>query len=126
MIIVGSNLKVIDNSGARSVRCIRVLNKSKNKLAKVGDYIVVTVKTLKNNLPKKKVEKHQVVKAIILNTRNPLIRETGIGLKNAQATVALIDREKLIPIGTRVAVGVANEIRVRGLIKILALAKGLL
>lgn len=126
MIIVGSNLRVIDNSGAKSVRCIRILNKSKNKLAEIGDYLVVTVKSLRRNLPKKKVSKGQVVKAVILNTKNPNKRKTGVVLKNSKATVALLDREKLTPIGTRIAPGVGNEIRVKGLIKILALSKGLL
>ncbi len=126
MIIVGSNLRVIDNSGAKSVRCIRILNKSQRKMAEIGDYLVVTVKSLKRNLPKKKVSKGQVVKAVVLNLKKPTNRASGIILKNSKATVALIDREKLVPIGTRISPGVGNEIRVKGLIKILALSKGLL
>lgn len=126
MIIVGSNLKVIDNSGAKIVGCIRILNKSNKKLAKIGDYLVVSVKSLKRNLPKKKVTKGQVVKAVVVNTRNPKNRKSGLVLKSIRGAVALVDREKLVPLGTRIERGVANEIRVRGQIKILALAKGLL
>lgn len=126
MIIVGTNLRVVDNSGAKSVRCIRVLNKSNTGSATVGDYLVVSVKSLKRNLPKKKVSIGQVVKAVILNTRGILNRRSGISLRGSKGIVALVDREKLAPLGTRIAPGVANEIRVNGLVKILALSRGML
>jgi len=126
MIIVGARLKVIDNSGAKSVECIRILNKSKTKMANIGDTIVVSVKSLRKSLPKKRVSIGQVVKAIVLNKKNPKNRLSGAVVKNVKATAILIDREKETPIGTRVAVGVLNEIRERGLIKILTLARGLI
>jgi ribosomal protein L14 len=77
-------------------------------------------------LSKRKVSIGQVFKAVIISTRNPKNRSSGFVLKHNKGSVVLVDREKLVPLGTRINAGVPNEIRVRGQIKILALAKGLI
>lgn len=126
MIIVGTHLRIVDNSGAKTAQCIRLLNKSNKKLAKIGDYVVVSVKSLKRNLPKKKVSIGQVLKAVVVGRRNPVNRKAGFVLKRRIGSAVLLDRDKLLPIGTRITPGVPNEIRIRGLVKILTLAKGLI
>ncbi len=126
MIIVGSYLRIQDNSGAKQAKCIRVLNKSRNKLGAVGNYIVVTVKSLRRSLPNKKVNIGDVRLGVILTTRKPENRLNGISVNMYRASAVLLDREKKTPIGTRISEGVFNEIREKGLVKILTLAKGML
>ncbi len=126
MIIVGSYVRIQDNSGAKQAKCIRILNKSRNKLGSIGDYIVVTVKSLRRSLPNKKVNIGDVRLGIILTTRKPKNRLNGISVSVHKASAVLLDREKKAPIGSRISEGVFNEIREKGLVKILTLAKGML
>ena len=74
MIQVGSQLHVADNSGAKKVVCIKVLNKKKQRIGGIGEFILVTVKEL-NKKQTQKVKKGQIFKAVILETKAPLYRK---------------------------------------------------
>jgi large subunit ribosomal protein L14 len=111
-------LDVADNSGAIIVKCIKVLGATRRRYAYVGDTIVCSVQTAD---PKAMVKKGEVVKAIIVRTRNPLRRSEGSKLLfNSNSCILIDDKEN--PRGTRVFGAVAREVRERGYLKICSLA----
>jgi large subunit ribosomal protein L14 len=118
MISVESNLEVADNSGARRVQCIKVLGGSKRKTASVGDVIVVSVK---DAIPRGKVKKGDVHKAVIVRTSKELRRVDGTAIRFDRNAAVLIDKEGE-PIGTRIFGPVTRELRSKGYMKIISLA----
>jgi len=108
MIQMRSNLEVADNSGARRVQCIKVLGGAKRRTASIGDIIVVSIKEA---IPRGKVKKGDVHKAVIVRTSKELRRDAAV----------LIDKEGE-PIGTRIFGPVTRELRSRGYMKIISLA----
>jgi len=118
MIQVESNLDVADNSGARRVQCIKVLGGSKRKYASVGDTIVVSVKEA---IPKGRVKKGQVMKAIIVRTAFPIRRADGSVIRFDRNAAVLIDPQGQ-PVGTRIFGPVTRELRARNHMKIVSLA----
>jgi large subunit ribosomal protein L14 len=118
MIQVESNLDVADNSGARRVQCIKVLGGSKRKYASVGDTIVVSVKEA---IPKGRVKKGQVMKAIIVRTAFPIRRADGSIIRFDRNAAVLIDAQGQ-PVGTRIFGPVTRELRARNHMKIVSLA----
>ncbi len=111
-------LEVADNSGARSVRCIKVLGGSKRVTAGIGDLIIVAVQTA---LPETKVKKGEVKKAVIVRTVSSIKREDGTYIKFDKNSVVLIDANNE-PIGTRIFGPVARELRAKNFTKICSLA----
>ncbi|MCF7806440.1 MAG: 50S ribosomal protein L14 [Simkaniaceae bacterium] len=118
MIQEETNLDVADNTGAKSVRCIRVLGGTRRRYARVGDVIVCSVK---ESEPKANVKKGEVIKAVIVRTRNSIRRKDGSYLKFHDNSCVIID-DKLNPKGTRIFGPVAREVRNNGFVKICSLA----
>jgi large subunit ribosomal protein L14 len=118
MIQMQSNLDVADNSGARRVMCIKVLGGSKRKYASVGDIIVVSVKEA---IPRGRVKKGEVVKAVIVRTAKDIKRADGSVIRFDKNAAVLINKEGE-PIGTRIFGPVPRELRAKNHMKIISLA----
>lgn len=118
MIQQETDLEVADNTGARRVRCFKVLRGSKRRYATVGDVIVCSVK---ESDPKATVKKGEVVRAVIVRTKREVRRSDGSYLKFYDNSCVIID-EKMNPKGTRIFGPVAREVRNKGFIKISSLA----
>jgi len=118
MIQQESNLEVADNTGAKSVRCFKVLKGSKRRYAGVGDVIVCSVKDAD---PKGLVKKGDVVKAVIVRTKNYIRRSDGSLLRFYDNSCVILD-DKGNPRGTRIFGPVAREVREQGFVKITSLA----
>ena len=118
MIQVQTELLVADNTGAKRVECIKVLGGSKRRYAGVGDLIVVSIK---DAIPKGRVKKGAVHKAIVVRTKKEIFRKDGSKLQFDNNAVVLTD-EKGEPIGTRIFGPVTRELRTKGQTKIISLA----
>ncbi|HEV3246420.1 MAG TPA: 50S ribosomal protein L14 [Beijerinckiaceae bacterium] len=118
MIQMQSNLDVADNSGARRVMCIKVLGGSKRKFASVGDIIVVSVKEA---IPRGRVKKGEVTKAVIVRTSKDIRRADGSVIRFDRNAAVLINAQKE-PIGTRIFGPVPRELRAKNHMKIISLA----
>lgn len=118
MIQMQSKLEVADNSGAKEVKCIKVLGGSKRMVANLGDIIVVAVQTV---LPGGKIKKGDVKKAVIVRTVYPLKRGDGSTIRFDKNSVVLLNNQNE-PLGTRIFGPVARELRGRNFTKICSLA----
>lgn len=118
MIQMQSNLEVADNSGARRVQCIKVLGGSKRKYASVGDIIVVSVKEA---IPRGRVKKGDVLKAVIVRTAKEIRRPDGSSIRFDTNAAVLVNNQSE-PIGTRIFGPVTRELRSKGHMKIVSLA----
>ncbi len=118
MIQIQTELTVADNTGAKRVECIKVLGGSKRRYASVGDIIVISVK---DAIPKGKVKKGAVHKAVVVRTRKEIYRDDGSKVQFDKNAVVLTD-DKGEPIGTRIFGPVTRELRTRGHTKIISLA----
>ena len=118
MIQMQTNLDVADNSGARRVQCIKVLGGSMRRWATVGDIIVVSVKEA---IPRGRVKKGDVHKAVIVRTANAIRRSDGSAIRFDRNAAVLIDNQNE-PIGTRIFGPVTRELRARKFMKIISLA----
>ncbi len=118
MIQAETKLEVADNSGARKVQCIKVLGGSKRRYASVGDIIVVSVKEA---IPRGKVKKGQVLKAIVVRTAKELHRADGSAIRFDKNAAVLINNQGE-PIGTRIFGPVPRELRAKKHMKIISLA----
>jgi large subunit ribosomal protein L14 len=118
MIRQESKLKVADNSGAKRVKCFKVLGGSGRDCAEAGDIIICSVQDAE---PNSQVKKGDVVKAVIVRTKNYIKRDDGSKLRFDSNDCVIID-DKKNPKGTRVFGSVAREIRDRGFLKIASLA----
>ena len=107
MIQVETNLDVADNSGARRVQCIKVLGGSKRKYARVGDIIVVSIK---DAIPRGRVKKGAVMKAVVVRTAKDIKRVDGSAIRFDRNAAVLINNQGE-PIGTRIFGPVARELR---------------
>ena len=118
MIQMQTNLDVADNSGARRVQCIKVLGGSKRKYASVGDVIVVSVKEA---IPRGRVKKGDVRKAVVVRTSKEVRREDGTAIR-FDSNAAVILNNSGEPIGTRIFGPVTRELRTSKFMKIVSLA----
>ena len=118
MIQVESNLEVADNSGARRVQCIKVLGGSKRRFARVGDVIVVSVKEA---IPRGRVKKGDVHRAVIVRTAKEIRRADGSAIRFDKNAAVLINKQNE-PIGTRIFGPVTRELRSKNHMKIISLA----
>jgi large subunit ribosomal protein L14 len=118
MIQMESNLDVADNSGARRVQCIKVLGGSKRRYATVGDTIVVSVKEA---IPKGRVKKGQVMKAVIVRVAKGVRRPDGSLIRFDRNAAVLINANGE-PVGTRIFGPVTRELRAKNHMKIVSLA----
>ncbi len=118
MIQQESTLRIADNTGARTLLCIRVLGGSKRRYASVGDVIVGTVKTA---TPQGAVKKGEVVKAVVVRTKKPVGRDDGTTIAFDENAAVLVDPQGN-PRGTRIFGPVARELREKNFMKIVSLA----
>ena len=118
MIQMQTNLDVADNSGARRVQCSKVLGGSKRKYASVGDVIVVSVNEA---LPRGRVKKGDVRKAVVVRTSKEVRREDGTAIR-FDSNAAVILNNSGEPIGTRIFGPVVRELRAKNFMKIISLA----
>lgn len=118
MVQMQTKLEVADNSGARSVQCIKVLGGSKRMEASLGDVIVVSVKEA---IPRGKVKKGAIHKAVIVRTATGLKRVDGSSIRFDKNAVVLINPNGE-PIGTRIFGPVTRELRQKDFMKIISLA----
>ena len=118
MIQVETRLDVADNSGAKEVMCIKVLGGSKRRYASVGDVIVVSIK---DAMPRGKVKKGDVHRAVIVRTKQAVKRVDGSLIAFDQNAAVLINKQGE-PIGSRIFGPVTRELRSSGYMKIISLA----
>jgi large subunit ribosomal protein L14 len=118
MVQMQTRLMVADNSGARSVQCIKVLGGSKRMEASVGDIIVVSIKEA---IPRGKVKKGTIHKAVIVRTAKVLHCNDGTAIRFDQNAVVLVSAQGE-PIGTRIFGPVTRELRQKKFMKIISLA----
>ena len=118
MIQMQTNINVADNSGARKVQCIKVLGGSKKRFASIGDIITVSIK---NAIPKGKVKKGDVYKALVVRTKKDFFRLDGSAIRFDSNAVVLLNAQKQ-PIGTRIFGPVTRELRSVGFMRIVSLA----
>ena len=118
MIQMQSTLNIADNSGAKSVQCIKVLGGSKRKSASIGDVIVITVK---DAIPRGKVKKGEIHKAVIVRTAKEIYRTDGSSIKFDSNSAVLINNNGE-PLGTRIFGPVTRELRSKKYMKIISLA----
>ena len=118
MIQILTELLVADNTGAKKIECIKVLGGSKRRYARIGDTIVIAVKEA---IPKGKVKKGSVHKAVIVRVKKGIHRDDGSKVKFDNNAAVLVD-EKGEPVGTRIFGPATRELRNRGQMKIISLA----
>ena len=118
MIQMQTNLDVADNSGARRVQCIKVLGGSKRKTASIGDIIVVSIKEA---IPRGRVKKGEVLRAVIVRTAKDIRRADGSVIRFDRNAAVLVNNQGE-PIGTRIFGPVTRELRAKNLMKIVSLA----
>jgi large subunit ribosomal protein L14 len=118
MIQQETNLDVADNSGARRVQCIKVLGGSKRRYASVGDVIVVSIKEA---IPRGRVKKGTVMKAIVVRTAKDIRRADGSVIRFDRNAAVLINAQGE-PVGTRIFGPVPRELRAKNQMKIISLA----
>lgn len=122
MIQMQTRIEVADNSGAREVQCIKVLGGSKRRWANIGDVVIVSVK---DAIPKGRVKKGEVKRAVIVRTRSGLNRSYGEKIRFDGNACVLINNNGE-PIGTRIFGPVTRELRASGYMKIISLASEVL
>ncbi|MBM4013372.1 MAG: 50S ribosomal protein L14 [Planctomycetes bacterium] len=118
MIQTYTRLDVADNTGARTVMCIRILGNSRRRYASVGDIIIGAVKKA---APGSDVKQGSVVKGVVVRTKSPIRRDDGSYVRFDHNAMVLLDNENN-PKGTRIFGAVARELRVKNFMKIISLA----
>lgn len=118
MIQTESVLDVADNSGAKRVKCLKVLGGSKRRYASVGDIITVSIKEA---APNSKVKKGQIHRAVIVRTKKEIRRQDGSYIRFDKNSAVLISKDNE-PLGSRIFGPVARELRGRSFMKIISLA----
>jgi large subunit ribosomal protein L14 len=126
MIQQESILKVADNSGAKTVKCIKVLGGFKKRYAKLGDIIVVSVQQLRNKSKKtSKVLKGGVFRALVLRTKNQYKKKDGLCYLLQENSVALINKQGN-PIGTRILGPIPKLLKKKKFLKFVSISVGLI
>ena len=118
MIQMQSNLFVADNSGAKKIQCIKVLGGSKRRYVSIGDIIVVSIK---DAIPRAKVKKGEVFKAVIVRTSKEFTRNDGSTIRFDKNAAVLLDKQEE-PVATRIFGPVTRELRTKKFMKIISLA----
>ena len=118
MIQMQTNLEVADNSGARRVMCIKVLGGAGRRYASVGDLIVVSVKEA---IPRGRVKKGDVLRAIVVRTAQGIKRKDGSLIRFDRSAAVIVNKQNE-PIGTRIFGPVPRELRAKNHMKIISLA----
>ena len=114
----GTVVKIVDNSGARFVRVIKVLRKKPKSQGKIGDHLIASVIHIN---PKKKVKKGQLVRVMMIRSSFPLIRDDGQKIKFQESAAVIIDKNGT-PRSTKIYGPTVRELRKKGLIRLISLA----
>jgi len=122
MIFTGKILNVCDNSGVKWVQCIKVLGQKPKNFGKVGDTIVVSIKSVKLL---SKIKKKEIYKGIIVRTKKKILREDGSSLNFNKNSIVLLNM-KGTPLGTRIFGAVAKELRIKENAKLISLCTKIL
>lgn len=118
-------LKVTDNSGAKTVKCIKVPGGFKKKIAKLGDFVIVSVQKLRNKAKRtSKVKKKEIYKALIVRTKATYRKNTGITIEFNENAVVLINKQGN-PIGTRIIGPIPKTLQKKAFQKFISLASGI-
>jgi len=117
MIQAETKLKVADNSGAKMIKCFKILGGTRRRYAELGDVIVASVKSAE---PRAAIKKKTIVKAVIVRQRKPFRRKDGSYIRFDENAAVIVDGKD--PKGTRIFGPIAREIRDRGYMKIVSLA----
>lgn len=112
-------IKVADNSGAKTVRCFRILGGTRRRYARIGDIVVASVQVAE---PRKNMKKKEIVKALIVRQRQPLRREDGSYVRFDENAAVIVDNKKE-PIGTRIFGPLPRELKERGYEKLMTMAE---
>jgi len=119
-------LKVTDNSGAKTVKCIKVPGGFKKKIARLGDIVVVSIQKLRNKAKRtSKVKKKEICKALIVRTKAVTGKKTGVSLRFNENAVVLINKQGN-PIGTRIIGPIPKTLQKKAFQKFISLANGLI
>lgn len=118
MVYVGTRLKVIDNSGAKEIECIKILGRSRSLVGYAGDIIIGSVK---KSIPNKKVKKGDIIRGVISSTKKGRERLNGISVKFDENTAVVVN-PKNVPVGTRILGPVMLELRDKGFVKVVSMA----
>ena len=118
MIQMQTMLKVADNTGARRACCIKVVEAGGKRYADIGDIVVVSIK---ESIPTASVKKGEVVRAVVVRTKNDIKRSDGSVLRFSENAIVIVDPQ-LNPQGTRIFGPVARELREKQFLKIVSLA----
>jgi large subunit ribosomal protein L14 len=118
MIQERSLLKVADNSGAKTIRCFRVLGGSRKRYARIGDIIVASVQVAE---PRKTVKKKEVIRAVVVRSRTNMRRKGGLYVR-FDDNAAVVLNAKNEPVGTRIFGPIPRELKEKGFEKIVSLA----
>ncbi|MEK7507688.1 MAG: 50S ribosomal protein L14 [Patescibacteria group bacterium] len=119
MIQERSILKVADNSGAKIVRCFRILGGTRRRYGEIGDIVIASVQTAE---PRKTVKKKDIVKVLIVRQRKPVRRSDGTYIRFDENAVVLVD-DKKEPIATRIFGPLPRELKEGGFEKLMTLAE---
>ncbi len=122
MIQERSILKVADNSGAKIIRCFRVLGATRKRYARIGEVIVASVQSAE---PRKAIKKKDIVRAVIVRQRQPFRRTDGSYVRFDENAAVIIDKEKKEPKATRIFGPIPREIKEKGYETIASMAKEL-
>jgi large subunit ribosomal protein L14 len=126
MIQIQTIVDVVDNSGVKSLKCIKVLGGFQKRYAKVGDLIVVSLQTVKNNLKKKnRVQAGDLYKALVISSKRPCYRKNGSLLASKESFIILLGNN-LQPIASRVLAPLGKELRYSRFAKVASLAPTIL
>jgi large subunit ribosomal protein L14 len=123
MIQMKTILKVADNTGAKTLQCIRVLGGSKKRYGRIGDIIVGVIKEAE---PRREIKKHDVVRALIIRTKKELKRKDGSFIRFDDNACVILEGKTKDPKGGRIFGPVPREIKEKGFEKVAALAKELI
>lgn len=119
-------LKVSDNSGAKVVKCIKILGGLKKKYATVGDIIVVSIQELRNKSKKtSKVKKKEIYQALIIKTKKWIWKKNGFYKKFAENSVVLLNKQSN-PIGSRILAGISKDLEKKKFQKFISISLGLI
>jgi large subunit ribosomal protein L14 len=119
MIQTESKVKVADNSGAKTVKCIRVLGGYKKRYTRVGEVFTASVKEAAPHMP---IKKGDVVRAVLVRSKKEIRRKDGTYLRFSENACVIVEKEKKEPKGTRIFGPIAREVRRAGYFKIASLA----
>ena len=116
-------LRVVDNTGAKTLQCFRVLGATRRRYAQIGDIIVGTVKEAE---PRRSVKKHDVVRAVIVRQRKNLRRQNGSYIRFDDNSCVILEGKTKMPRGGRILGPIARELKEKGFDKIAGLAKDII